>query len=147
MGSGLKNAGIPFRPKAATLERQVLVELYVDEGLTVAEVARRLGSTDNTVVRALEQHGIPQRAPRRPVSKEIVRRLYVDEGLSDEEIAERVHLLAKSVRRMRARWGIPTRPRHRMAEDLARSTLVELYVDRACRWTRSPGGWAARRGR
>lgn len=61
----LKNAGVEFRPKrhdvVTTLKRDDLNRLYVDDGLSVAAVARALNVDSKIVVREMERFSIERR--------------------------------------------------------------------------------------
>lgn len=50
--------------------------LYVDEGLSYAEVARRMGRTRDAVRRVLLAHGVPPRRPRPMKHRKWAERLY-----------------------------------------------------------------------
>ena len=57
-------SGTGLRPEtAATLTRGELLELYVDQGLTVAQIAHRFGVSKNVVSTALHAQRIPVRRP------------------------------------------------------------------------------------
>jgi transposase-like protein len=70
-----------------------LVRLYCDEGLSLGEVARRLGWSPSAIYSRLVALGIGRRTPwaRHAVKADVaeLRRLYVDEGLSMSALAER----------------------------------------------------------
>jgi len=63
----LSRTGIIFRSKSRPsriIEREVLVQLYVDRGLPIYKVAKKLKAAQETVVKELCRHKIEQR-PRR----------------------------------------------------------------------------------
>jgi hypothetical protein len=61
-GVALRAAGRPASsPAPPPLDEAQPHELYVDQQLTIAEVATRVGSSDTRVAAALKQHGIPRR--------------------------------------------------------------------------------------
>ncbi len=61
----LVRAGVPLRQKSPVkrlLERETLVELYLDTGLTIGETAKRLKIDVSKVSEELERHGIEKRS-------------------------------------------------------------------------------------
>ncbi len=60
----LVRAGVPLRQKSPVnrlLDRETLVELYIDENLTIGEMARRLKTNYKKVSSELKRHGIEKR--------------------------------------------------------------------------------------
>jgi transposase len=123
-----------------TLDRATLERLYVIEGLSLKEVAGRLGppATKRTVQRALQLHGIPLRPATPParkqelMSRELLERLYVDEGRPIDEITEIVGLSRATVLARMRRLGIERRERSTRRvgdrQPLTRELLHELRV-------------------
>jgi transposase len=122
------------------LDAQVLTELYVDQGLSLKQVAERLGppATKRVVQRGLEFHGIALRPARPParsqllMSAEELERLYVNEGRSLPEVAAYFGVVPGTViKRMRA-LGIDRRKGGWRSvgerEPLTRELLHELRV-------------------
>lgn len=115
----------------------VLRRLYLDEALTVAEVASRVGGSAARVLAALRRAGIPRR-PRgtpsghriEPLTAELLHQLYVVEGLSAAGVVARLGGVQDRVYPALAKYGIPSRPRHRPAPQLtiSRTELEEAYV-------------------
>ena len=126
----LRRWNIPLRsrgtssPATAALTRDVLLDLYGDQEMTMAEIASRFGCSVAGVGKLLRRHGIPVRSslgkrvrPDDPLSADVLRRLYVDEGLSIAETARRLHTSTDKVaaarcggsllggRRVDLRWG------------------------------------------
>lgn len=61
----LVRAGVPMRQKSTVkrlLERETLVQHYIDEGLTIGETAKRLKTDVLRVSEELERHGIEKRS-------------------------------------------------------------------------------------
>lgn len=100
-----------------SLTPEVLERLYLDEGLSLRQVAERLGppATKRIVQRALQRYEIPLRPPHPPASKqglmsrELLERLYVDEGRNLEEIAVIVGVSVSTVKSRMKRLEIPRR--------------------------------------
>lgn len=114
-------------PAAATLRR-----LYVDEALTVAGVAERLGVAHGTAHRWLRVAGVPLRPPmaraRADLSDEDIRRLYAVEGRTAAEIAADLGCPATTVYGRLQRLGVPRRPaRPRDSSRPADDVLHQLY--------------------
>lgn len=133
-------AGVPRRPSPATVRRDVsddeIVRLYVDGGLSAAEVAEQLGCSASLVFARLARRGVPRRdrgATRRgrPGDSELAH-LYGEGGLSLRDLARRYGVSAQAVQRWLVAGGIerrsPGAPRANGVED-----PVALYV----------GGWSA----
>jgi excisionase family DNA binding protein len=141
----LVRAGIPLRRRGprplaspAESQRQRLERLYVTEGLSVSDVARRLGTTRDRAHGLLVRAGIPLRRngskEQLPPASELAR-LYLEEGLSTRALADRfgVHQRvawkalkeARVPARRRGSWCKPKWP-----EWISRDQLADLYVDR-----------------
>lgn len=99
------------------LRREFLERLYVHEGLSLKQVADRIGppATKRIVHRALERHGIPLRPPKPParkqesLSRELLEQLYVNEGRNLEEVAERTGVSLSTVKKRMEALGIERR--------------------------------------
>lgn len=139
--SALERAGIPRRPPGRQqdlpeLTREVLVELYVDQGLSSRTIAARVGGSDQRVLNALRRHGIPVRprghsAPPPAASARRLRTLYVDERRSEAEIAAMYRTTAWQVRQRLRALGIrrPVSPPHPPPVPRPpREVLEDLYV-------------------
>lgn len=100
--------------------------LYVDEGLTEGDIARRLRVSRQRVKASLAATGVERRRATLacPVSDEELRSLYVDHGLTQSGIAERFGVASGTAARWLAECGLTT-PDPRI--DHAR--LRALYVD------------------
>lgn len=132
------------RPGLAPVPADRLTELYANQQLSVAEVARQLGCSRTRVEHALDRAGIPRRAgPWRPPPFELddaaLRRLYVDEHADDEQIADRYGVPPHRVRIRRRALGIhrpPSTPPHPPPPaPPPRAVLARLYTrDRLTLW-------------
>jgi DNA-binding CsgD family transcriptional regulator len=93
------------------LDAQILADLYLEQGLSLQQVADHLGPpvTKRVVQRALQFHGIPLRPARPPARRQLLmsaaelHRLYEDEGRSLPEVAAHFGVTpATVIKRMRA---------------------------------------------
>jgi len=120
-----------------------LRQLYVDEGLSLRQVAERLGPpvTKRMVQRALERGGVrlrppgPRRSSRSGCQRSFLERLYVDEGRNLDEIAAVAGVDVATVKaRMRA-LAIPRRigawRRFGDRQPMTRGLLHELRIVRS----------------
>jgi predicted DNA-binding protein YlxM (UPF0122 family) len=89
------------------LQRQ-LERLYVDDHLSVAEIARRLGRSDHWVRTVLIRAEIPFRRRSLPPVSELAR-LYIEEKLSTREIAARFGVSQAKVWRALRDAAVPRR--------------------------------------
>ena len=131
----MDRAGISRRPRKARprslLTAETLTALYLDQGMSQAEIADKLGCTASGVHAALIRHGIQRRMWGGPpasfdLDAQALRELFVFQRLGDAEIAERYGVREWHVRDRRQRLGVnrfanPPRP---TAEELHR-----LYVE------------------
>ncbi len=63
----LKDAGVqtrPLRPKPPRFAKEILESLYVEQQLTVDQVADRLNTSPCVIIRELDKHGIQRRTPK-----------------------------------------------------------------------------------
>ena len=153
----LKRYGIPLRSpadvaqaRAIHIPKATLEELYVRQGLSGRDVARRLGCDKSVVYRELARHGIPQHsretmsrilrakvALRDGIAEETLRRLYEEEQLSVNQVAERLGVSPNTVIRRMDELGIKRRSRSeagRIAKadirvDIPEDELRSLYQD------------------
>lgn len=106
----LAAAGVARRPRGApgvALSRRPLERLYVRDGLSLAEVARRFDVTADVVARNLDRYGIPRRRP--PLERAVLEGLYVDERLGIKAVSARLGVSAAKIRADLAHHGIPVR--------------------------------------
>ena len=144
----LREAGVPVRsvgpkdPNATPPSREVLEELYVRQGLSVAAVGRRLGWSTTRTQEFLTRFGVPTRPPR-PAgshwpaqlrSREALADLYLSQGLSSTAIAHLVGVGPRQVLAALHHHGIPVRPRgtpsRRGRPELTPELLRELSLER-----------------
>jgi DNA-binding CsgD family transcriptional regulator/transposase-like protein len=137
-GIGRRRGVGPLPAGGAALTPELLEELYIEQGLTTAEVAERVGGSPARVLAGVRRAGIPTRAPGTPSGRRLIRltpellhQLYVVEGLSAAQVAERVGGDGKRVWAALVRAGIPRRPRARPPRTLnaSREELVVAYVE------------------
>lgn len=112
----LRRIGIEIRNRGnqpLDIPEEVLHELYVVQGLSTVEIAKRFDCHNATISNKLREYGIPTTGPNHGNSlnlpKEELIELYVDEGKTTYELAERYGCDPTVIER-RIRWyGIETR--------------------------------------
>lgn len=118
--AALRRAGIRARPPGTVparrlqpLTKELLHRLYVEERLSAAKIAERVGGDPNRVLNALKRAGIPRRPKNAPpreltIDAQELFDLYVKERVSAEDIAVahgvstwqvRLRLRAEAIRR------------------------------------------------
>jgi hypothetical protein len=117
-----------------------LCRLYVTDGLTVPEVADRLGLSRWRVTRALRAAGIPSRrpgwtdgAPPTPITAQQLTDLYIEHGNTTGEVAAALGTTSTRVNAALRRHGIQRRPEPATPPpplDLDAASLTDLYVTR-----------------
>lgn len=138
--------GPPRRPRGPSRNApppprvESLRQLYATEGLTVAEVAQRLGQSEGRVTAALAAAGIARRRPGwtdgippAPIIAEQLTELYVENGRTVREVAAILNTTTTRVNAALRRHGIPRRPEPQKLPpplELDKTTLTELYVSR-----------------
>lgn len=140
----LLRAGINRRPPGGG-RRPVLEDgataaqlrrLYLEEGRSIAEIARILGCTRDKVGRHLDHYGIPRRPRARPggLNGRLLRRLYVSERLGVDQIAARLKVSPNHVRNELRRHDIrrtrSPQPLPPGQQALTPALLRRLYVKR-----------------
>jgi 5-methylcytosine-specific restriction endonuclease McrA len=98
-------------------QEEKLRELYLNEELSVVELAKRWGCARQTIHRALDRHEITRRgvteslAPDELLDRETLESLYTDQNLSTYEIADDLECSPRSVGHWLERHGIERRER------------------------------------
>lgn len=126
--------------------RATIAELYLQQGLSIREIAQRLAISRvrvREVLRALgadiQPRGAGRARPHRrradpPDLERQLRTLYCEQRLTREEVAARLGLTEGLVRSRLAEYGIQTRTRGRGnredRRDVDEATLVALYARR-----------------
>lgn len=95
-------------------DEQTLRELYINQELSIADVADELNCSSSAVTEWLDRHDIPTRPRNDPPPDELqnpdkLRELYWDRGLSTYKIAERVDRVPSKVYDWLKRHNIETR--------------------------------------
>ncbi len=137
--------GPPRRPRGPSRNAppppnvESLRQLYITEGLSVAEVAQRLRLSRGRVTAALDAAGIPRRRPGwangnppDPISRGMLIKLYLNDGSTVREVAAALGTTTTRVNAALRRHGIPRRPEPKAPPPLKldRTRLTELYVTR-----------------
>lgn len=100
------------------IDHQRLRDLYLGEGLTVREVADRLGVSHHRVIRELALAGVPRRSrherpprgARAAVTDEALRELYVERGLTIRELCAVFGVSDEYVRKRLRQCQLAKRP-------------------------------------
>ena len=107
----------PSRNSPPAPRTESLRQLYVVEGLSVGEVALRLGLSRGRVTAALEDAGISRRrpgwtdgTPPDAITSEQLHELYVENGGTVREVAAALETTTTRVNAALRRHGIPRRP-------------------------------------
>jgi hypothetical protein len=100
--------------KKIDISRASLEQLYVEERLKTAEVARQLGVSQAVVSRRLREYSITTRTMadyyRVNIPADELRRLYWDQNLSPDEIAPLYHCAPETILHRIHQAGIPLKP-------------------------------------
>ncbi|MGH9065404.1 MAG: hypothetical protein ACRD0L_15815 [Acidimicrobiales bacterium] len=138
----LRRAGIrrpiPGRARPASPAPRTLERLYLQEGLTLAEIGQRYGVAAPSVRRWLDAAGIPvaprtTREHRLALPVEVVEALYEEEGWSAAEVAEELGTTMAQVLRVLHDHGLAVRVGSgpvSVDRPAAPTLLSELYSDR-----------------
>ena len=119
----LKKAGIERRTyqetaaiKRTIIDEDALRDLYINQQLTYAEIARRLDATRyeiitnlkayNIALRSKEQTDFTQRRKSRQLDRDTLHRLYIEQGLRTREIAELHGISQPSVSRLLVKYKL-----------------------------------------
>ena len=115
----------------------VLRGRYVEQQMTVAQVAAAVGVSTTRITAALKRHGIALRkpgwvdgVPPPPITAEQLHQLYVQGEMRIDETAAALETTDTRVRAALRRHGIPIRPERRPlpALGLTKEALTDLYV-------------------
>jgi len=147
--AALTDQGVPIRvpgrrddQRPTPITAAQLQQLYVDEDLTISEVARRLGCSDTRVAAALDRYQIPRHPdPRRrhrvapvAIDRDTLVSLYVEQKLDDVAIASRYDVPPVRIRNRRRELGVrrpaappphPVHPPPPPAKELERLYLID----------------------
>lgn len=101
--------------------KDVLEELYIERGLSLSQIASRLGCTKPNVHYYCKKYNIPTRDAHKPFTEELadkqkMREYYVEKSLSTNEIADLLGCSRPTVRKWLRRHNIEIRPQHFIGE-------------------------------
>lgn len=124
----LERAGCPRRTRTPTdkparsrrkpveiIDKDVLIELYARNKISLTDIRRQLGTTFHAIYRSLAHHKIKRRTAdekRRiqikclELDRAALRKLYVEDGLTAAVIAERFGYARQTIQQMLSRHGI-----------------------------------------
>jgi transposase-like protein len=103
-----------------------LTRLYLDERLSVADIASRLGLTPQRVYERFRENGI---SLRRRLSKEELTDLYQNQKLTIREIAKQAGYSVFTVRKYLDQYEIPRPNRRESASPVPLDELTRLYLE------------------
>lgn len=127
----------PSRSLPPVPDEDVLRALYVEQQMTVAQVAAAVDISTTRITDALKRYGITLRkpgwtdgVPPPPITAEQLQQLYVQRELSVDETAAALNTTDTRVRAALHRHQIPIRTERRPppALELGKQELTELYV-------------------
>lgn len=130
---GSKSGAAPkeSRPSSQTkISKEELIRMYVDEDLTVGEIAQRTGTTRQTVYNTMERYGVPRQKKsriRRLFDEQQVRDM-MDANMTTTEAAKALDVSPSTLRSFIKEKNIKTR-NERYAEALTRENLQKWYID------------------
>lgn len=110
-----------------TITESQLRDLYLNQGLTVAEISAQLNISPSTIRRRLTDLNIPARSrgpkgsrllPHNEINEELLRDLYLEQKLSIPQIAEQCGWGRETIRLKMLEYGIPIR-------SFSQSTLIQ----------------------
>jgi transposase len=123
-------------PSPKTLALEAEVRAYSDQGLTAAEIARKIGRPVPTIYTVLQRLDIPfnrARRPKRPITLalEAEVRACRTQGMTPPEIAQRTGRRVQSIHRVLRRLGMPfkrVRHRRKSQKTVALEATVRTYI-------------------
>ena len=112
------------------ISREDLIRMYVDEDLTVGEIAQKTGTTRQTVYNTMERYGVPRQKKSR------IRRLFDEQQVRDmmssnmttTEAAAALDVSPSTLRSYIKEKNIKTR-NERYAEALTEENLQKWYIE------------------
>lgn len=115
---------------ATKISKDELVRMYVDEDMTVGEIAEACGVTRQTVYNTMERYGVPRQKKSRIArmfDEQQVRNL-MDRNMTTTEVAEKLNVSPSTLRSYIKEKNIKTR-NERYAEVLTKENLQKWYID------------------
>lgn len=112
------------------ISKEDLIRMYVDEDMTVGEIASKTGVTRQTVYNTMARYGVPRQKKsrvRRMFDEQQVRSL-MDKNLTTTEAAEQLGVPVSSLRTYLKENDIQTR-NSRYASVLTAENLQQWYID------------------
>jgi hypothetical protein len=119
-----------FDPKTV-FSCQLLKQLYVEDRLSIKEIARRFGCGETTVGRELRAHGIAIRDKhdyRLELSRAELERLYCEGGFTEDVIGRLFDCSGRTVGRRLEEFGIPRRQNGPVARHCVSPTLLSSWT-------------------
>lgn len=130
-GKRTQELSVAGNPGPATkISEEDLTRMYVDEDLTVGEIAEKCGVSRQTVYNTMERYGVPRQKKsrlRRMFDEEQVRKLMA-QNITTTEAAEQLNVPTSTLRAYIKEADIPTR-NQRYAEVLTEENLRQWYIE------------------
>jgi len=95
---------------ALNIPKSILLDMYVDQGLTMAEIAQQLRVHIVTIGRYLKKYGLCHQ-PSKQVEDSLIRKLYIDDRLTQHQVGSIVGLGDGTINRRLCMMGIPCKHR------------------------------------
>lgn len=134
--ANLHRAGIPVRPTnnkpRVPISKEDLIRMYQNEGLTMADIGRKLGCDQSLIWRRLKTYGIPRRNSNTRsntiISRGALQRMYVDERKSAAMIGRELGYSGETVLNRLKKYGFKIRGT-KLKNVVTAEDLQRLYVD------------------
>lgn len=92
------------------LTRRLLGKLYVNEGLSLKQIAKRLSKGYSTIHYWMKKYNIPRRKFKTvPIEKRVLENLYLDKNLNTRQIAELYKCCEETIRKKLIKFNIARR--------------------------------------
>lgn len=109
--------------------------LYINEGLTIKDIAKRFNCSNNTILKRLHSYGISIRTERINISKEELESMYIRDKLTIYQIGQKFGCDAVTILNRLNHYNIPTRKKGesnvgRYKVEIPVEEIKNLYIER-----------------
>ena len=113
--------------KRIDITRQVLLKLYLEEGLSIYQIANILGCHPATINKKLHGYQIPIKNPinKLNLTRDILERMYIMEKMSKRKIARAIGCSERSITNGMKKFDVKARSIRKT--HINKKTLIELY--------------------
>jgi hypothetical protein len=130
-GEGHKSKGETMS-RRYNIPKALLEKIYLEDGMTQAEIAAQIGCDPSTIGRQMRAYGIPVRPPTEAggkidIPKSVLQKMYRDDGMTQEEIAAHFGCTDNVISQRMQEYGIPARFSNAPVK-LPRDELHRLYI-------------------